>query len=60
MDPASPPFVKASVQTVPGVVSVAVSYKDRAATMTYDGADADLNQPTSATTNAGYPSEPKS
>jgi periplasmic mercuric ion binding protein len=57
---ACPSIVKASLQTVPGVARVAVSYKDRTATITYDDAKADVNQLTSATTQAGYPSEPKS
>ena len=57
---ACPSIVKASLQTVPGVARVAVSYKDRTAIITYDDAKADLNQLTSATTKAGYPSAPKS
>ena len=57
---ACPSIVKASLQAVPGVASVAVSYKDRTATITYDDAKADVNQLTSATTKAGYPSAPKS
>ena len=57
---ACPSIVKASLQAVPGVARVAVSYKDRTAIMTYDDAKADLNQLTSATTKAGYPSAPKS
>ena len=39
---------------------VAVSYKDKTATIVYDDAKADVNQLTSATTKAGYPSAPKS
>jgi periplasmic mercuric ion binding protein len=57
---ACPSIVKASLQAVPGVARVAVSYKDRTAIITYDDAKADLNQLTSATTKAGYPSAPKS
>jgi len=57
---ACPTVVKASLQAVPGVTRVAVSYKDRTATITYDDAKADVNQLTSATTQAGYPSAPKS
>jgi periplasmic mercuric ion binding protein len=57
---ACPSIVKASLQAVPGVASVAVSYKDKTATITYDDAKADVNQLTSATTKAGYPSAPKS
>ena len=57
---ACPSIVKASLQAVPGVASVAVSYKDRTATITYDDAKANVDQLTSATTKAGYPSTPKS
>ncbi len=57
---ACPSIVKASLQAVPGVARVAVSYKDRTAIITYDDAKADVNQLTSATTKAGYPSGPKS
>jgi periplasmic mercuric ion binding protein len=57
---ACPAIVKASLQAVPGVANVAMSYKDRTATITYDDAKADVNQLKSATTRAGYPSEPKS
>jgi mercuric ion binding protein len=57
---ACPSIVKASLQAVPGVARVAVSYKDRTAIITYDDAKADLNQLTSATTKAGYPSALKS
>ena len=57
---ACPSIVRASLQAVPGVASVAVSYKDKTATVTYDDAKADVNQLTAATTNAGYPSAPKS
>ncbi len=57
---ACPSIVKASLLAVLGVAKVEVSYKDRTATITYDDARADVNQLTSATTNAGYPSAPKS
>lgn len=56
---ACPSIVKASLKAVPGVAKVAVSYKDRTATITYDDAKADVNQLTLATTQAGYPSAPK-
>jgi mercuric ion binding protein len=53
------PFVvKKSLEAVPGVGRVAVSFKDK--TATYDDSKADLEVLTGATTNAGYPSEPKS
>jgi mercuric ion binding protein len=57
---ACPSIVKASLQAVPGVAQVAVSYKDKTATITYNDAKAHASQLISATTNAGYPSAPKS
>jgi periplasmic mercuric ion binding protein len=61
MDCADCPFiVKKSLEGVPGVAKVAVSYKDKTAIVTYDDSRADVNGLTAATTNAGYPSAPKS
>jgi mercuric ion binding protein len=61
MDCAECPFVvKKSLEAIPGVGQVAVSYKDKTATVTYDDSKADLKALTGATTNAGYPSAPKS
>jgi len=57
---ACPSIVKGSLEAVPGVAKVAVSYKDKTATVIYDDAKADVNQLTSATTKAGYPSAPQS
>jgi len=57
---ACPSIVKGSLEAVPGVANVAVSFKDKTATVIYDDAKADVNQLTSATTKAGYPSAPKS
>lgn len=56
---ACPSIVKGSLAAVPGVAKVAVSFKDKTATVVYDDAKADVNQLTSATTKAGYPSAPK-
>jgi periplasmic mercuric ion binding protein len=56
---ACPSIVKGSLEAVPGVAKVAVSFKDKTATVVYDDTKADLNQLTSATTKAGYPSAPK-
>ncbi len=56
---ACPSIVKGSLEAVPGVAKVAVSYKDKTATIVYDDAKANVNQLTSATTKAGYPSAPK-
>jgi mercuric ion binding protein len=53
---ACPSIVKGSLEAVPGVAKVAVSFKDKTATIVYDDAKADVNQLTSATTKAGYPS----
>jgi mercuric ion binding protein len=57
---ACPSIVKGSLEAVPGVAKVAVSFKDKTATVIYDDAKADMNQLTSATAKAGYPSAPKS
>jgi periplasmic mercuric ion binding protein len=57
---ACPSIVKGSLEAVLGVAKVAVSFKDMTATVLYDDAKADVNQLTSATTKAGYPSAPKS
>jgi mercuric ion binding protein len=56
---ACPHTVKASLEAVPGVAKVAVSYKDKTATVTFDDAKTGLDALTAATTNAGYPSAPK-
>lgn len=55
-----PHTVKSSLEAVPGVVKAAVSYKDKAAVVTYDDTKADVKALTTATTKAGYPSWPKS
>jgi periplasmic mercuric ion binding protein len=57
---ACPSIVKGSLEAVRGVAKVAVSFKDKTATVIYDDAKADVGQLTSATTKAGYPSAPKS
>ena len=56
---ACPHTVKASLQAVPGVKTVTVSYTDKTAIVTYDDSTADVNALTAATTNAGYPSTPQ-
>lgn len=56
---ACPHTVKASLEAVPGVLRVAVSYQDRTAIVTYDDSKTDVRGLTTATTNAGYPSAPK-
>jgi mercuric ion binding protein len=57
---ACPHTVKASLEAVPGVVKVAVSFRDKTAVVTYDDDRADVKALTTATTNAGYPSAPGS
>jgi mercuric ion binding protein len=57
---ACPHTVRASLQAIPGVERVAVSLQDKTAVVTYDDARTNLKALTSATTNAGYPSSPKS
>ena len=56
---ACPHTVKASLEAVPGVTKVAVSYKEKTAIVTFDDAKTGVNALTTATTNAGYPSAPK-
>jgi mercuric ion binding protein len=56
---ACPHTVKASLETVPGVTKVVVSFKEKTAVVTYDDEKSDLTALTTATTNAGYPSAPK-
>jgi mercuric ion binding protein len=54
------PFVvRKSLEAVPGVVKVTVSYKDKTAVVMYDDSKVDLKALMTATTNAGYPSAPK-
>jgi mercuric ion binding protein len=55
-----PYIVKKSLERVPGVANVAVSFKDKTATVIYDDNKTDINALTTATTNAGYPSTPRS
>jgi mercuric ion binding protein len=55
-----PYTVKASLQAVPGVKKVAVSLQAKTATVTFDDTKASVKALTAATTNAGYPSLPKS
>jgi periplasmic mercuric ion binding protein len=57
---ACPHTVKASLEAVPGVTKAVVSYKDKMAVVTYDDTKADVKALTTATTDAGYPSAPKS
>lgn len=56
---ACPHTVKSSLQAVPGVKTVSVSFADKTAIVTFDDAKTNVKALTSATTNAGYPSSPK-
>ena len=55
-----PITVKSSLRAVPGVSNVVVSYAHKTAVVTFDDAETALPALISATTNAGYPSTPKS
>lgn len=55
-----PFIVKKSLEAVPGVTKAAVSFKDKTAIVTYDDGRTDVKSLTDATTNAGFPSAPKS
>jgi mercuric ion binding protein len=57
---ACPHTVKSSLEAVPGVVNAVVFYKEKTAVVTYDDTKADVKALTTATTNAGYLSAPKS
>ena len=54
-----PFIVKKSLEAVPGVAKATVSFKDKTAIVTYDDGKATVKSLTDATTNAGYPSAPK-
>jgi len=58
--PACPTIVRKSLEAVPGVTSVTVSFADKTAVVVYDDSKADVTALTAATTNAGYPSAPRS
>jgi mercuric ion binding protein len=57
---ACPHTVKSSLEAVPGVTKVTVSFKEKTAIVTYDDGKTGVKALTAATTNAGYPSAPKS
>ena len=54
-----PFIVRKSLEAVPGVSKAVVSYKDQTAVVTYDDSRADIAALTHATTQAGYPSAPR-
>ena len=55
-----PYIVKQSLVAVPGVKNASVSFRDKTATVTFDGARTNVAALTDATFNMGYPSEIKS
>jgi periplasmic mercuric ion binding protein len=55
-----PLIVKKSLEGVPGVAKVEVSYRPKTAVVTYDDSRAGVQALTAATTGAGYPSAPRS
>jgi mercuric ion binding protein len=57
---ACPITVRASLEAVQGVEKVVVSLADKTAVVTFDDAKTALPALINATTNAGYPSAPKS
>jgi mercuric ion binding protein len=57
---ACPHIVKGSLAAVHGVSRVTISLEDKTATVTYDDAKAAVPALIRATTDAGYPSAPKS
>jgi mercuric ion binding protein len=56
---ACPITVKSSIEAVPGVAKVVVSYANKTAVVTFDDSKAAVRALIAATTNAGYPSELK-
>jgi len=55
-----PITVRKSLEAVPGVEHVVVSREDHSAVVTYDDAKTQVDSFVKATTNAGYPSAPRS
>jgi periplasmic mercuric ion binding protein len=55
-----PFIVRKSLEGVPGVAKATVSFKDKTAIVTYDDGRTDIKNLIEATTNAGFPSAPKS
>ncbi len=56
---ACPYTVKASLQSVPGVKVVSVSFENKTAVVTFDDSQTNVKALTTATTNAGYPAAPQ-
>ena len=56
---ACPHTVRSSLQAVPGVAKVIISFQNKTAIVTFDDAKTNIEALTTATTNAGYPSARK-
>lgn len=56
---ACPYMVKKTLTSVSGVSNVTVSFKDKTAVVAFDDAKASVNDLTTATTKAGFPSKVK-
>jgi mercuric ion binding protein len=56
---ACPYMVKKSLESVAGVSKASVSFKDKSAVVVFDDAKATVEDLTSATAKAGFPSEPR-
>lgn len=57
---ACPYMVKKTIEKVPGVSKVSVSFKEKTAVVVFDDVRAEVKDLTNATNSAGYPSKPKS
>ncbi len=57
--PACPYIVQKSIMAVPGVMSAKISFENKTAVVTFDDAKTAIPALTKATTDAGYPSQPK-
>ena len=57
--PACPYIVQKSLMAVPGVMNAKVSLKNKTAVVTFDDAKTAIPALTKATTDAGYPSQPR-
>lgn len=57
---ACPYVVKKTLERVSGVSKASVSFKDKTAVVVFDDTKANVEDLTTATTKAGFPSEPKS
>jgi mercuric ion binding protein len=55
---ACPYIVEKTLAAVPGVQQTKVSFESKTATVTFDDSQTDVSALTTATTNAGYPSQP--